>query len=200
MTRGSNLQNYQVTDLIALKIQELHRAGKLGGTYPLLKIDNRDQAKRAPFQFDAVNGKLHRNSCRFIPKRSSSALYGIWRLGRDELRFACLRCNPVSKEDNSEDRSYASDLLYGVLSIINQFAGVLRERGLEYRSSSEGRHLSTQLEDLYRSLGDRDKQVVEVVLSFLDGLAKRIHEVDSGLTNGSSHGESSGNENIRKDY
>jgi hypothetical protein len=187
MNKASQFTSSQLIDLVALKLQEWHTEGKLKGTQPLLRIDNENEAAKAPFQFDAVNGQLHRNGCRSIPRRSRSALYAVWRIGNEEQQLGCSRCNPVPTEDHSEDRAFASDLLYGFLSIFKQFGGVLQERGLEYRNSSEGQRLAGQLEGFYRDLGEREKKVVEAVLVSLDGLAKTIRDLDSSLNRANGH-------------
>lgn len=187
MSEPSSIAIPRITDLVAMQIQELHTAGKLGGTQPLLRIDNRDQAAQAPFQFDVATGRLHRVGCKSIPKRSLSAIYGVWRIGHDEQRLACPRCKPVAQDNKPNDRGFPADLLYGVLSIVSQFGGVIRERGQEYRDSLEGRVLGAQLEHFYRDLGEREKKVLDVVLTSLDGLVNTIRDLDSDLRVANGH-------------
>ena len=187
MNKASQSASSQLFDLVALRLQEWHTEGKLKGTQPLLRIDNQKEVTKAPFLFDAVNGRLHLRGCRCIPKHSRSALYAVWRIENEEQQFACSRCNPVPTEDHSEDRGFASDLLYGFLSVVNQFGGVLRERGLEYRNSKEGQRLAEQLEGFYRDLGEREKKVLEAILVSLDGLAKTIKDIDAGLNGADGH-------------
>jgi hypothetical protein len=93
----------------------------------------------------------------------------------------------VPQEDSSDDRGFASDLLYGLLSVVDQFSGVLRERGLEYRNSSEGQRLAGQIEGFYRGLGERERQVVAAALLSLDGLAKTIRDLDASLNGANGH-------------
>lgn len=175
-------------DVLALKIQEWHAAAKLKGDQPLLRIDNREEVAEAPFQFDAAAGRLHRRGCRALGAASRRPVYGVWQVGTHEWKLACGRCKPVAEEQKREDRSAAADLLFGFVSIIAQFGGVLRERGREYRQSSPGRALNQQIETLYQGLGRRERDIVDTVLVSLDGLVTRIRELDRGLNgmNGTS--------------
>ncbi len=181
MSNESHFAKSQIRDVIALGLQELHNAGRLVNAMPLLRIDNRDQAAQAPFQFDAATGQLHRRGCRYIPKNSRSALYGVWKIEDNEQPLVCPRCKPVFEEDNLKDRGSTSDLLYGLLSIIRQFGGVLQERGQEYRQSSEGRMFGAQLESFYNDLGEREKKLLDAAVASLDGLAKMVRDLDSSL-------------------
>ena len=84
-------------------------------------------------------------------------------------------------DDKTTDSGLSSDLLYGVLSVVNQFSSVLRERGKEYRASREGKLVGEQIETMYRGLGDREKSMLDVVLASLDGLASAIRGLDESL-------------------
>jgi hypothetical protein len=177
-----------VADRVGLSIQELHANGWLRGTQPLLRIDYREQARRAPFQLDATTGRLHRAGCRSIPKGSMSALYGIWRIGKDDKTIACPRCNPMPKTDEkTEDREDPTDLLYGLLSVVSQFGGVLRERGQEYRNSRAGKLMSAQIESMYRGVNEREKDILDIVLTSLDELANTIRELHAEVNGGNGH-------------
>jgi hypothetical protein len=197
MNDGTHLAGSQFTDLLAIKVQEFHRAGKLGAGQPLLRIDYRDRAAEAPFQFDVVAGRLHRRGCAAIPKRSRSALYGLWRIEHVDQQLACARCKPVAKDEKPEERELVSDLLYGFLSIVVQFGGVLRERGQEYRNSFEGRALHAQLGGLYRDLGDSERKALDAITASLAELANTMHSVEKGLNgaNGRNNGAANGREN-----
>jgi hypothetical protein len=189
MSEGDPLSRLHVADIVGVRIQELHTNGSLHGPQPLLRIDNREQAKRAPFQLDAATGRLHRIGCRSIPKGSRSALYGIWRIGKTDQPLACPRCKPMPKtDDKTEDPEYPTDLLYGVLSVVNQFGGVLRERGQEYRTSRVGKLLGEQIENMYSGINKRERNILDVVLTSLDELASTIRNLDADLhgPNGSS--------------
>ena len=189
MSEANSLARSRVTDMVGLWIQELHTNGGLLGSQPLLRIDNREQARQAPFQLDAVTGRLHRAGCRSIPKGSMSALYGIWQIGKDDQLLACARCKPMPRtDDKSEDPDYATDLLYGVLSVVNQFGGVLRERGQEYRNSHAGKLLGAQIENIYRGVNERERNVLDVVLASLDELVNTIRDLHADLNTGSPAG------------
>ena len=97
MSEGIPTSRVALVDTIGLRIQELHASGKLAGDQPLLRIDNSEQARQAPFQFDAARGQLHRTGCRAIPPSSRSALYGVWEIGPEGKAVACPRCNPMDK-------------------------------------------------------------------------------------------------------
>ena len=97
MSEGIPTSRVALVDTIGLRIQELHASGKLAADQPLLRIDNSEQARQAPFQFDAARGQLHRTGCRAIPPGSRSALYGVWEIGPEGKAVACPRCNPMDK-------------------------------------------------------------------------------------------------------
>ena len=63
-------------------------------------------------------------------------------------------------DDKTEDPDYPTDLLYGVLSIVDQFGGVLRERGQEYRNSRAGKQLGAQIANMYRGVNEREKTIL----------------------------------------
>jgi hypothetical protein len=172
-------------DQAALAVQELRQEGRLGQWNTLIRIDNRAEAAEAPFQFDAADGMLHRKGCKAIPSHARSALYGLWHIGSDDRRRACPRCKPVPDEQPAEPENDRADLFFGLLSIVDQFSGVLKERGKDFKQTSEGRKLSTQLGELYQALGKREKDVLETVLTSLDQLAQRMRDIDNGL--GGSH-------------
>jgi hypothetical protein len=202
---SEGLGSTDLGDLVALKIQEWHAAAKLEGDQPLLRIDNREEVEEAPFQFDAASGRLHRRGCHALAAPSRRPVYGVWQVGLHEWTLACARCKPVAENDDAQDRSAAADLLFGFVSIVAQFGGVLRERGREYRQSSPGRVLNQQIETLYQGLGRRERDIVDTVLVSLDGLVTRIRDIDRGLngmngtngTNGTNgmngHGGTQGN-------
>lgn len=96
MSEGIPNRRVALVDTVGLRIQELHASGKLAGNQPLLRIDNSEQARQAPFQFDAARGQLHRTGCRAIPASSRSALYGVWEVGTEGKGVACPRCNPTA--------------------------------------------------------------------------------------------------------
>ena len=171
-------------DDLALRVQELRSRDKSASDPPLLRIDHRNEAARAPYQFDSVRGRLHRRGCRSIPKSSRSALYGVWEMRAEEKGLACPQCKPVPNEGKAVDETLATDLFYGFVSILDQFRGVLRERGREYRKSRKGKHLRLDIEGLYASFGQQEKQTLDVVASALDGIVTKIKDFDQTLSRG----------------
>lgn len=188
-------------DLVALKLQELHRHAEPEGGRPLLRIDNAQDAARAPFQFDAASGRLHRRSCRSIAAPARLALYGVWRIGPHERQLACERCRPMQEDEKPDQRGDAAELLFGFLSIVTQFGSVLRERGREYRNSSEGREIGARIDAFYKGLGRREQDILSTVLGSLDGLVRQIRDLDSGLDgmNGHGNGQSNGHDPGRRE-
>jgi hypothetical protein len=170
-----------VGDLIALKLQELQRHEDVASR-PLVRIDARPEAGRAPFVFDPVAGRLHRAGCDAVPARSRTALYALWRVPEGDERLACPRCRPEPAADGPVDRDGAMDYLFGVLSTLDQFGSVIRQRGREFRESEQGRALGRNLDGLYASLDEREREVLGVVLASLDGLINTIADLDSGLS------------------
>jgi len=195
-----------IGDFVALKIQELYKESKIDLREALLKIDNREEAAQAPFQFDPAAGLLHRRDCKAIPESARTALYGVWRISAVESRFACPRCNPAgtaekagaekktaekseterpaSEKTEKAPQGDVADLLYGVLSIVNQFGGVLRERGREFRKGGDGGRVKSELECLYAKLGEREKGLVMMTLLSLDQITRKLRDLDQGLSGG----------------
>jgi hypothetical protein len=180
-------------DIVGLGIQELRSRGAIKGLQPLLRIDNRDRARSAPFQLDAATGKLHRRGCRSIPRSSRTALYGVWRIVENDKTIGCSRCDPMpSPGDKKDGPEQASDLFYGVLSVVNQFGSVLRERGQEYRSSPVGQVLGAQIDAMYRGVNERERIILDVVLKSIEDLANTLRDLDENIT-GMNGGAANGN-------
>lgn len=187
MNKGEQRYPSSIGDLLALKLQQLHSEKKLKGDQALFRVDYRKEAAKAPFQFDTARSRLHRTGCRAIPASSKTAVFGLWRMHPEERHLACPKCRPSPERDTTMDQKFTSDLIYGVLSILDQFGNVLRERGREYRSSKNGTEAELSVEDFYQNLGEREKEVLDVVLSSLDGALKTLHDLDRNL--GGSNGK-----------
>jgi hypothetical protein len=203
MNKAAQGPGGSIGDFVALKIQELYKESKIDVREALLKIDNREESAQAPFQFDPAAGLLHRRDCKAIPESARTALYGVWRISAVESRFACPRCNPAgaaekpgpekkaaetaeservaSEKSSKPPQGDVADLLYGVLSIVNQFGGVLRERGREFRKGGDGGQIKSELEGLYAKLGEREKGLVMMTLLSLDQITRKIRDLDQGL-------------------
>jgi hypothetical protein len=171
-------QTRPLLDQAALALQALRGAGRRP-TDVLLRIDNTAEAASAPYQFDAAAGLLHRRDCRAIPE--GAPLYGRWHLVRDDLTVACKRCQPLPDETKPSEPTDRADLLLGVLSLVSQFSGVLKERGKDYQNTEEGQALTAQLGTLYRDLGRREKDVLDAVLGTLDAVIDRLRTLDRSL-------------------
>jgi hypothetical protein len=189
-----------IGDVLALKIQELR--GRQDEPRPLLRIDNRAEAAEAPFQFDTVAGRLHRHGCRAIPSTSQTALYGLWQIPPQARRFACPVCRPQLPDDEDDmAREGPTDYIYGLLSVLDQFGGVIRERGKEFRESEEGQQLKAGLDGVYSNLEDRERATLQVVLNSLDGLLATLTDIHQSLgpqpngnaSNGNGHGPPTSN-------
>lgn len=200
-----------LVDTVGLRIQELHASGKLADGQPLLRIDNRERAREAPFQFDVANGQLHRTGCRAIPPGSETALYAVWEVKAEDPALGCSRCNPIepppvvapetktqaeaqpqpdAKPQAQADAKSAGsraqddhtvDLLYGFLSIVTQFGGVLRERGQEYRKSHAGAAVGARFEKIYAEVNEGERRVLDVLTSSLDTLAVALRDIEGGI-------------------
>jgi len=172
-------------DQAALAVQALHRAGRLGSDV-LVRIDNTEETAAAPYQFDAARGTLHRRGCRAIP--DGAPLYARWHLTRDDLKHACKRCKPLPDEQHNTEPTDRADLLFGLVSLVDQFGGVLKERGKDFRKTEEGQQLSAQLGAIYRNLGRREKDVLDTVLSTLDAVIERLRALDRSLNRNGADG------------
>jgi len=182
---SSNESARPLLDQAALAVQAL-RDGSRPGLDVLVRIDNTAEADAAPYQFDANAGKLHRRSCRAIP--DSAPLYGRWHLSRDDLIHACQRCKPLPDEPNTSEQTDRADLLFGLFSLVDQFSGVLKQRGKDYQKTDEGRALTAQLGAVYRGLGRREKEVLDTVLGMLDGGIERLRALDRSLNSNGTEG------------
>jgi hypothetical protein len=175
---SSNDPPRPVLDQVALAVQTLRGAGRLGSDV-LVRIDNSAEAAAAPYQFDAATGRLHRRGCRAIPE--GAPLYGRWHLGRDDLTITCKRCKPLPDETKPSEPTDRAELLLGLLSLVSQFSGVLKERGKDYQKTDEGQALTTQLGTIYRNLGRQEKDMLDVMLGTLDTVVERLRALERSL-------------------
>jgi hypothetical protein len=165
-------------DEAAIALQGLRTKARAGAGF-LLRVDDTAEAALRPFQFDAAAGLLHRRGCRAIPH--GAALYGLAHVTRDDLAHACKRCQPVPDEHPPTDKTERTDLLFGLVSVIDQFAGVIKERGKEFRKTSEGQRLSAQIGTAYRSLDQGQQGLLDLFVATLDQLIERVKNADETL-------------------
>jgi hypothetical protein len=90
-------------------------------------------------------------------------------------------------DDKKNDPEFPLDMLYGMFSLVSQFGGVLRERGQEYRNSSAGKVLGTQIEKIYRGVDEREKGILDVIMTSLDGLARAMRDLDESVNKANGH-------------
>lgn len=175
---SSSDQTRPLFDQAALALQALRSGGRLRSDV-LLRIDNTAEASAAPYQFDAAVGRLHRRGCRAIP--DGAPLYGRWHLGRDDLTVACKRCKPLPDETKPSEPTDRADLLLGLLSLVSQFSGALKDRGKDYQKTDEGQALTAQLGAIYRTLGRQEKDMLDMMLGTLDTVIERLRALDRSL-------------------
>lgn len=125
----------ELADDLSLRVQQLRDEGLFGEDDVLLNLDYSQQAAAAPFVFDMVLGTLHRNGCGAIPETSESALYAVTAMSPSDAMLACPVCRPEPMHAVPATDEGTLDLICGVLSILDQFGSVLRERGREFRKS-----------------------------------------------------------------
>ena len=192
MSDASSGKRLALLDSLAMEIQRLRRWSK--DDQPLLRIDYREEAKAAPYQLDVAQVRIHRNGCRLIRESSKTSLYGMWRIGPEELKLACQKCRPVAnKKSNDEDDRYAMDLVYGMLSIIDQFGGVLRERGRQYRRTQGERRPGNVASRARRNGNARKDEAMQTAVRMLDGLLKAVRNMDRSLHEENGHHNGRGN-------
>jgi hypothetical protein len=191
MSRDGASKDPALIDFIAQSLQAMNSSLRLRNKQPLVRIDNLKDAAQAPFQLDASTGRLHRRGCRAIPARSRLALYGLWHFGPEEGKLICPSCKPELMKKATETRSDATDILFGLVSLIDQFGGVLKERGQEYRSSEDGRQLGHRFEGLLQRLDQGEQDFLSTLLTSMDGLIQTVREFD-GKSNGNGGGTNHG--------
>jgi hypothetical protein len=181
---GSSLD---LVDRIALELQRLRSANRIDD-HPLLRVDNRKESAEAPYQFDIVKSVLHRTHCTAIPKRSRTALYALWDVQPDDLKYACDRCRPVISE-TPRNGADATDLLYGFLAIIDQFGAILSERGKEFRASERGRQMEQTVSRVIDELDQQQQQSTQILATSIDGLIRVLQDI-GGNGNAPANGAS----------
>lgn len=133
-----------LADTLALRVQELRSKGIVKDA--LLNLDYASQAAQAPFLFDIAGGVLHRNGCNAVPNGSRSTLYAVSELKDGDEKLACPICSPQSASQPKVQTESTSDLLFGIISLVDQFSSILRERGRAYRISRRQSLLVARIE------------------------------------------------------
>jgi hypothetical protein len=125
----------RLADTLALRAQELRSRGLVSETATLLSLDYASQRAKAPYLFDMADGILHRKHCAAALNGSTSTLYAVWELREGDQKLACPVCSPHSGESALIDTGSASDTFLGIISSVDQFRSIFRERGRESRIS-----------------------------------------------------------------
>lgn len=171
--------------MLAIAIQHYHAEGRINGDQPLIRIDYQDEAAKAPFQFDPVRGRIHRTQCQSIPSDARSALFGRWSMDEQEVVLACRYCRPrPSDQSLRRERTDAVEVLYGVISIFEQFSTFLRERGREFRNSDEGKQIEKQVEAFYARLDAQQQRTLDVIMLSLDQMLEAVRESNKNFQSG----------------
>lgn len=178
---GLRLAATEIGDRIALALQALRQERGVDVRRPLLRIDYRPEAAAAPFRFDMAGGKLHRTGCPAILRAPSQALYSVWDPGEELPALACEKCRPAAIESAHMRQDSSLDIIYGFLSIVDQFGSVLTERGREYRNSRRGRRLAKDLSGMFSALDQTQQDALQLTLASLDGLVKAIEQANRSL-------------------
>lgn len=166
---------------MALALQGLRRQTRTGGEAPLVRLENRKEAADAPFQFDPANAVLHRTGCTAIPKTSHSALYAVWKINKEDLKYACPRCRPMNAQNKTEASFNPADVLFGLLSVLDQFGTILHERGRDYRRTNRGKQMEEALGGLIGNLDEQQKKGMTALNSGLDALLKTVGRASDAL-------------------
>ena len=178
---GLRLAATEIGDRIALALQALRQERGVDVRRPLLRIDYRPEAASAPFRFDMAGGKLHRSGCPAILQAPPQALYSVWDPGEELPALACEKCQPAPIESAPMRQDSSLDIIYGFLSIVDQFGSVLKERGREYRSSRRGRRLAKDLSGMFSALDQTQQDALQLTLASLDGLVKVMQQANRSL-------------------
>ena len=197
MSKSLVFRAAEIGDTIALKLQTLRQEGKIDDEQPLIRIDYRKEASQAPFQFDIKNAKLHRTMCTSIPRGAQPTLYAVWRPDAKDLELACEKCRPVPIEEERMKKDVVSDIVFGLLSVMDQFGSVLTERGREYRNSKRGRQIAKTVEVLFSRLDQKQREALNVTISSLDDLSEIIHGYDERLQQKDKNGKGRNGRGIR---
>jgi hypothetical protein len=172
--KKNGLDKLSLLDSVALAILRLGAGGTHAHEHPLVRIANPPWFNEAPWVLDSVTNTIHVRGCRAIPEASRSALYAIHELDSIDSKVQrCTRCRtmktpPVKQADTG-------DILFGVLSLFDQFGAILRERGSEFRQSSKGKELEKSLAGVMGKIDNKNKGIGRVIVSALDQLLSTVH-------------------------
>lgn len=188
----SNQNKYGInslSDALAIKLQSLRTEGNIDDERPLFRLDYKDEGKKAPFQYDIVTSKVHRPGCKALREGSEYTLYALWNIVDKERIIACKRCRPeLNEKDSKMKKDVTSDIVYGFISILDQFGSVLAERGKEYRNSKHGKQVAKTVNNILSELNAQQKEGVSLAMSSISNLLELVQGYNSSFNgNGTSN-------------
>jgi hypothetical protein len=164
-------------DMAAFELQKIYTGGDKKRKNPLIGLDYGERAGRAPFQFDTTHGELHRTGCKFLKQDSKLSHFALWEIDEADLKLACDKCRPHPKGNAPVEKKEMSDMVLGLLSLVDQFGSALRERGAEYRNSERGKGLVTALDELSGEFSGKQQALFENALTGLDRLLTTMQKL-----------------------
>lgn len=167
-----------VLDKAAILLQRLRSQGRLAHDRPLVRLDYRDQAREAPFRYDSARGILHRRECAAIPADSQSVLYAVWQIEDGDRKHVCKKCNPTPRQNGNQTLT-TTDMVFGFLSVIDQFGTILFERGKEFRQTARGKDLERSLGGILEEINEANEQGFSFITSSLDAVVRAINEYNA---------------------
>jgi hypothetical protein len=156
-SRGKSDKPFALVDQGALLLQRLRAENKISDD-SLLRIDYRPEAENAPFVFDAATGVLHKKGCAGLKKDSRSAQYAVWTITKQDLSLACRKCKPMPKPELKPQHNELTDIVFGVMSMLDQFSAVLGQRGKEFRVTDRGKAMERTFGSLLNNLDKNGNQ------------------------------------------
>lgn len=169
-------QSYrELFDRFSIELQSLYRSPSEKEKSPLFNVSNESEAANAPFQYDSANAVLHRTGCPFIDEKYNLSIFALWEIKEEDLAFACKKCKPVLIRREGVEKDSVSDMMYGILSLIDQFGSVLIERGKEYKKTGRGKILAHSLGD---SLNEKQEKLLDKSIASLDLFINTLHQLN----------------------
>lgn len=156
-------------DALALSIARMCKHPAIDNEQPLFRVANKQTFDKAPWVFDSSLGILHASGCRAIPATSVSALYGVFSATEVPKNVArCKRCKAMNTKKREPET--ASDLLFGVIALFEQFSVVLRERGSEFRQTPRGKQLEKSLDTVITRIDAQKNGGAQIVLDLMGSM------------------------------
>lgn len=168
-------------DAAAFGLQKIYTSDEQKKKNPLVGLDYGKRAEEAPFQFDTTNGELHRTGCKFLKQESKLSHFALWEIRESDLKLACDKCKPHPEGNTRLKKTEMSDMVLGLLSLVDQFGSALRERGSEYRKTEKGRGLIGALDELTGGFTKKQQALFENAVTGLDRLLTTMQKLNESL-------------------